>query len=401
MKHLSSSLRTKQPEETLKSAKSLAPKLGITRVTDTTYLDKIDIPVYASIRPEAQTLCVNAGKGRKPIEAEVGAYMEAIEFAYAEYGRSKINTFHSTVAEVSNQFADPLAFLDFAPLYGVEIDANDRIPVANVKELLSGKDYILPAELIFLPYRDVEKTIFSTSSNGLSSGNSILEASIHGLAELIERDISSYQYFHDQSEYVELNNLPQDILELTKKIEKAGLQLSLRYSPNKYNFPHFTAYVIEPDDNAAIAICRGIGLHPVKSIAAIRAITEAAQSRLTHIHGGRDDIINRANFFAQKGKSVEEQANKIMRTQIMNRERSCQYQSINCYEGQISNLEDCWQLMLQKLQEQDLNQIFFVQFTEEENPLKVIKMIVPGLEFCSHECARMGRRLKAYVESLA
>ena len=61
-----------------------------TRVTDITRLDWAGVPVYASIRPEAYpgSLCVNAGKGVTPLEAQVGAYMEAIEYAFAEYGRS-------------------------------------------------------------------------------------------------------------------------------------------------------------------------------------------------------------------------------------------------------------------------------------------------------------------------
>jgi len=85
---LSSSLRTTPPEVTLARARAVAPSLGITRVTDITRLDRVGVPVYASIRPTAApgSLCVNAGKGLHPIEAEVGAYMEAIEFALAEPG---------------------------------------------------------------------------------------------------------------------------------------------------------------------------------------------------------------------------------------------------------------------------------------------------------------------------
>ena len=37
----------------------------------------------------------------------------------------------------------------------------------------------------------------------------------------------------------------------------------------------------------------------------MRAITEAAQSRLSYIHGARDDLVNRANFFALRGHDAE------------------------------------------------------------------------------------------------
>src|SRR5262249_22585260 len=89
---LSSSLRTTPLAVTLARARARARALGITRVTDVTRLDRVGVPVYASIRPTAApgSLCVNAGKGLHAQEAEVGAYMEAIEFALAEPGASGV-----------------------------------------------------------------------------------------------------------------------------------------------------------------------------------------------------------------------------------------------------------------------------------------------------------------------
>ena len=70
---------------TVNHARSLARGLGISRVTDITRLDCVGVPVFASIRPDAQpgSLCVNAGKGITVGEARAGAYMEAIEYAFA------------------------------------------------------------------------------------------------------------------------------------------------------------------------------------------------------------------------------------------------------------------------------------------------------------------------------
>ena len=60
-----SSIRARAIAQTLEYAKALAAELGITRVTDTTRLDRAGVPVFASIRPGADvgSLCVNAGKG--------------------------------------------------------------------------------------------------------------------------------------------------------------------------------------------------------------------------------------------------------------------------------------------------------------------------------------------------
>jgi ribosomal protein S12 methylthiotransferase accessory factor len=43
------------------------PALGISRVTDITAMDRLGLPVFASIRPRGLALCVNAGKGMKPV----------------------------------------------------------------------------------------------------------------------------------------------------------------------------------------------------------------------------------------------------------------------------------------------------------------------------------------------
>ena len=61
-------------------------RLGISRVTDSTRLDRIGIPVFSSIRPSAAeaSLCVHAGKGTTTTEARTGALMEAIEFAFSD-----------------------------------------------------------------------------------------------------------------------------------------------------------------------------------------------------------------------------------------------------------------------------------------------------------------------------
>src|SRR5580693_3332474 len=125
--HLSSSLRTTPAHVTLARAKARARSLGITRVTDITRLDRVGVPVYASIRPAAApgSLCVNAGKGLLPIEAEVGAYMEAIEFALAEPGAAKVPIVRKTARDVLDGRKRPGAILDLCPKLGsrVRLDA--------------------------------------------------------------------------------------------------------------------------------------------------------------------------------------------------------------------------------------------------------------------------------------
>ncbi len=78
--------RSTTAEETLRRVEPLTKKAGITRVADITRLDRIGIPVFSSIRPEAGTgaISVYNGKGLTETQARVSAIMEGIERYSAE-----------------------------------------------------------------------------------------------------------------------------------------------------------------------------------------------------------------------------------------------------------------------------------------------------------------------------
>ena len=57
-----------------------AESLGVTRLANITGLDRVGIPVYAAVVPKSDgIISVYNGKGRRPIDAKVGALMEAID----------------------------------------------------------------------------------------------------------------------------------------------------------------------------------------------------------------------------------------------------------------------------------------------------------------------------------
>src|ERR1700712_3043134 len=113
MLYLSSSLRERPLELTYQYALEKAKDLNITRVTNTTFLDKVGVPVFASIRPQGNSLCVNAGKGFTVNEAKIGALMEAIEFAYGEYGHAEKELKLITISDLVAQFPPDLKLEEF------------------------------------------------------------------------------------------------------------------------------------------------------------------------------------------------------------------------------------------------------------------------------------------------
>jgi ribosomal protein S12 methylthiotransferase accessory factor len=136
----------------------------------------------------------------------------------------------------------------------------------------------------------------SRSTNGLASGNCRDEAIFHALCELVERDATTLWGLRSarQREASEIDPLAfEDPLvdEMCTKIADAGFTLRLFDQTSDIGIPVIYATIFgETGSNAYFDLAAGAGCHPVASRSAQRAITEAAQTRITNIAGARDDF---------------------------------------------------------------------------------------------------------------
>ena len=397
----SSSFRAERLEVTLFHARSIARDLGISRVTDITRLDWVGVPVFASIRPDAQpgSLCVNAGKGITVAEARVGAYMEAIEYAFAEYNRASLKVSIATPQDVYEGATRPDAILDFCPRMGAEIELDAPIACVDARDICSRKSFLVPAELVFLPFpHDLgHQRYFGSNSNGLCSGNSVLEATVHGLAEVIERDISSFQAIKDKTLLVSNRSLPSRIRRIDSNLSSMGMNLYVRYLENIFDIPYFMAVVAESESRDPIYISVGYGCHPCKEVALTRAVCEALQSRLSFIHGGRDDLTDRYQRFKRWPiKSRAEYAQKLM-AQVSRNGSLIHFGRIRDQSEVAVDLQSALETLLDVLARNGLKRVLRVIYTSRKSPLQVVRIIVPGLECFTETTARIGLRLRNYV----
>src|SRR5215831_1020650 len=95
------SMRGLAPETTLLYAKQWAGTAGISEVRNITDLDVLGVPVFVSVRPQARGDTFTFGKGLRLVDAEVGAYMEALEFFFAEPGVGHVSTRWGCARDVS------------------------------------------------------------------------------------------------------------------------------------------------------------------------------------------------------------------------------------------------------------------------------------------------------------
>ena len=398
---MSSSFRAEPLEVTFERARSVARSLGISRVTDITRLDWVGVPVFASIRPNAQpgSLCVNAGKGIHLEEARVGAYMEAIEYAFAEYNRADLAVSMLPAGDVYEGATRTDAILDFCPIMHAEIALDTPIACVEALELSSGKKFAVPAELIFLPFPSElpGNRYFGANSNGLSSGNSILEATVHGLAEVIERDISSFQAIRDDSKLVANKSLPKTVRNIQSTLSSGQMNLYVRHLDNVFGIPFFMAVVAEVQSKDPIYISVGYGCHPVKEIALTRAVCEALQSRLSFIHGGRDDLTGRYQRF--KGWTPQRRiryAEDLLK-RVSHNGSTITYGSIPDWSTHAVDLQASLDVLMDSLRRNGFRHVLRTVYTPPGFPLQVVRILVPGLECFTETTSRIGVRLRNYV----
>lgn len=399
---LSSSLRECWPEVTLAKARPFGRQLGVTRVTAVTHLDWVGIPVYASIRPAASrgSLCVNAGKGLRPIEAEVGAWMEAIEFAVAEQPRADLR--HRTLAAgaLDDCYGSGTDLVSLCPSIGTSVPREAPIACVEFEDVRGGPPVPIPCELVYLPLPKTLSTThcFGSSSNGLSSGNTLDEATLHGLLEVLERDVLSFERVRSRSALVRLNGLEGAPAVLAARIQAAGLRVYLRSVVNEYGLPWFGAWLVEPCPHAPVRIADGYGCHPIAEVAAVRALCEAAQSRLSFIHGGRDDIVERYTRFAGRPEEFEVEVMLDMERQVSDENGGVDWASVpDAAFAEAGTVGAMLEAAMAMLAERGFERVYRVELTAVRDPVRVVRVVVPGMEQFEYVQERVGRRLRDYV----
>lgn len=387
-------------EQTLARARGIARSVGISRVTEITYLDRLGIPVFVAVRPDAQprSVCVSAGKGFTPQEAQIGAYMEAIELAWAEHGRARVPIITARTRDLLDGAVRPRAVLDFAPTWGVIIDLDAQMLCVDAIDIASGQHFLVPAETVFHPLPETlgGARYFGTGSNGLASGNTVQEATVHALAEVIERDITSFHNVRDGSRLVAPESLPETVRGLYQRFDDQGFTLVVRALPNAFELPSFMA--VSFDRSQPAITLRGDGCHPSKTVALFRAVTETIQCRLSLIHGGRDDLDVVYRPVAPLPQEARESLYQRVLAQLCRDPQPLDFAEIRDRSDEISDLDTCLEMLMRTLRAHGFSRVLRVVYTAPDYPVQVVRVIVPGLECYSRDTRRIGPRLRQFID---
>lgn len=294
--HRTGTHRARDPAATLAAFAPLMPRLGITRLANLTGLDVIGVPVFAAIRPNARSLATSQGKGLDVASARVSALMESIELWHAEH-------LHEVrlAWDVYSSLRRRAAVVDLDRLVhraGRSSLRTSPQPWIEGWDLLQARPTWVPIELVALdltaPAPGFGGPLFG-GTNGLASGNHLLEAIAHALCEVIERHATARGERGPDARPVDLEAVDdpgcRDVL---ARIAAAGARCFAWDVTSSLGVPVYLACVAEPPSpgrRRALGAYAGGGCHLDPAIALARAITEAVQSRLTFISGGRDDCL--------------------------------------------------------------------------------------------------------------
>ena len=379
--------RALTPVETLRQVETLTDKVGITGIEDITGRDKLNIPVYSAYRPGAKAgaVSVHTGKGLTGDQARVSVLMEAIERYSAEIKEEDRVKFHFESYNEGNRAkkVEPSSLI-LSALSNVTPDS--KIEWCEGYDLMTEEEVLLPANAVYHPYTTTRGgRLFRSDSNGIASGNNLEEAIFHGIMEVIERDALSYvEIKKDAGKRIAIEEDDGLIFELKERFNSQGIETYFWYIPTDVGFPTVALALDSPEKDPNLLVY-GAGTHSDPKIAAIRAITEAAQSRLMQIVKGSGstpvdyEIMKRMNRHWFETKDRDKEAVKLSELPAL---------ATDTIDGDIK-------IALEQLRAIE-KRVIVVDLTRKEIGIPVVRVIIPGFEVYARNPERLGHRYRRY-----
>lgn len=381
LQKIGGSYRSCQPSETIERLTPHLGEFGITRVANITGLDRIGIPVWMAIRPNSRSLSLSQGKGLTHEAARASAICESVETFYAE------------------RCANPLRIARYASLRAEQNVANvERLPVARhglyspqeaipwveAVDLMQDRGVWIPYELVHadatIP-RHPGSGCFVFSTNGLASGNTAAEAAFHGLCELIERDAMALWKMQSAEAQKRTRLAIESVddpvcVELLRRFEDAEIDPLIWDVTSSVGVPAFRVLIFDrwaQSQLTSLPVAFGAGCHPERGVALTRALTEAAQCRLTTISGSRDDFTRREYAYTTMPPEAAAEHARLARERGTREWSSIPGRAFNCISEGLR-----W--LLERLERDGIEQVCAVSVSPEDAPLHVVRTIAVGLE---------------------
>lgn len=369
--------RTVAPAETVARVRPLAAAMGITRLANVTGLDRIGLPVVMVCRPNARSVTVAQGKGVDLDAAKASGLMEAAEAHHAETIEAPLRLASGRQLRRRHRLID-IARLPRS-LEG-EFDEHARMLWIEGRELVTGEGRWLPLELVSADYTlplPPGSGCFPATTNGLASGNHLLEAIAHGLLEVVERDATTLWRLGGAAARRATRLDPATVAdplccEVLERFARAEVEVAVWETTTDVGIAAFVCLIVGRRDESADPEL-GAGCHPVREVALLRALSEAAQARMTYITGARDD-------FAPQLYQPETRRARLheARAWLAGEAGARAFTAVPSAEHE--DVAGDLAFALARLQAVGIAEVVAVDLTKPELGLPVARVVVPGLE---------------------
>jgi YcaO-like protein with predicted kinase domain len=381
-------VRSVHPAETIRRTSTVLKQAGITRIADVTNLDRVGIPNFMSVRPLDLDPGISYynGKGTTQDDAHAGAIMEGIERHAGEYCDYRITVSSYNELRRHADCVDPREII-VPPLADYSNDLD--IEWVCGYDLLQCRKTLVPLNAVICPYVPQSgPVLFYASSNGLASGNTLIEALCHAICEIVERDAQAISAARSDlrpmirslvglgntesnslsvRRRISLSGLPRRAQLLLAKLKKAGQSVYLYDLTCTADIATIECSIVELNIDGSGDAYGGVGAHPDARVALLRAITEAAQSRLSCIQGGREDLPEIVRH--KTCERIEE---------VFGQGRWIEFSDIPSIENE--RIDDDVRLFLERLPKEGIHQLVAFDLTRPEVGIPVVRIVVPRAE---------------------
>ncbi len=281
---------------------ALAEALGVTRVARLTGLDRTGVEVAAAVRPGGHVLQVSTGKGLTWAAAARGALAEAAELWSAERPLSLVT---GTAAALRERFGERGVIGPTRLAPGAAGPGWDALRLAwrAADDLLAGRPCLVPAHAVHCPPPGAEPlgpAVVPWTSNGMGAHPARDAALLHALLEACERDqlaralpagFTPAAIRRRLISPASLSRAAPGAARLAATLQARGFDVHLLDASADLALPCAAAVLV---DRAlgAVPVAAGYACRLDADGALTAALLEAAQSRLTEIHGAREDVLH-------------------------------------------------------------------------------------------------------------
>ena len=372
--YTSGTRRSVAPAATLERLRPHLARMGITRIGNVTGLDRIGIPTVMVCRPNARSIAVSQGKGADLDAAKASGVMEASELWHAENVKLPLR-----LASCSELRAEADTVDLGRPLPAGSRPFHEDLPILWVEgeNLVSRRPRWVPFEVVGADYTlpsPIGSGCFQATTNGLASGNTWHEAVLHALCEVIERDATARWRAGGGPRAggrLDLATVDDPLCaSLIRRIDAAGLGLAVWDVTSEVAVPTFECVIVDRGEGADPE--SGAGCHPAPEVALARALTEAAQARLTWIAGVRDDLA--PAFFRARARR---QRAAVAREWLVPRGPLAAFGGRGGCET-FSSAGDVAEVMA-RLERAGFPEAVVVDLSRAEIGIAVVRVVVPGL----------------------